>query len=185
MDDKKIIELYWLRNEKAVDETRTKYGSFINHMAFNILRVTEDAEECENDTYLKLWNAIPPDRPEYFRAYIGKVVRNLAISLYRKNTAAKRSSGVYVLLSELEECLPSSDDVESEIDAKYLSSVISDWLRSLSEENRIIFIKRYWYGESVKDIAAQSDFSPKELSSLLFALRKKLKKELSEKGVTV
>ncbi len=185
MDDVKIIEMYFARNEKAVDETRTKYGGFINHIAFNILKVSEDAEECENDTYLRLWNAIPPDRPEYFKAYIGKVVRNLAISLYRKNTAAKRSSGMYVLLSELEECLPSKESVEAELDAKYLSSVISEWLRSLSEENRIIFIKRYWYGESVKDIAAQSDFSPAELSSLLFALRKKLKKELTEKGVTV
>lgn len=185
MDDKKIIEMYFARNEKAVDETRTKYGSFINHIAFNILRIPEDAEECENDTYLRLWNAIPPDRPEYFKAYIGKIVRNISISLYRKNTAAKRGSGVDVLLSELEDCIPSSESVEAEIDAKYLSSVISEWLRTLSEENRVIFIKRYWYGESVKDIAAQSDFSPAELSSLLFALRKKLKKELTEKGVTV
>lgn len=185
MDDLKIIELYRSRNERAVDETRLKYGGFIRHIALNILGIIEDAEECENDTYLKLWNAIPPDCPEYFKAYIGKIVRNISISLYRKNTAAKRSCGVYVLLSELEECIPSKESVETEIEAKYLSSVISDWLRTLSEENRVIFVKRYWYGESVKDIAAQSDFSPAELSSLLFALRKKLKKELTEKGVTV
>ena len=185
MDDKKIIAMYFAREEKAIDETRAKYQGFINYIAFNILGVIEDAEECENDTYLKLWNSIPPDRPEYFRAYIGKIVRNAAISLYRKNKAAKRNCGVYVLLSELEECLPSKDNVEEEIEAKYVSCVISEWLRSLSEENRIIFIKRYWYGESVKAIAGNSDYSPEELSSLLFALRKKLKRELSEKGVAV
>ncbi len=185
MDDKKIIELYFSRNEKAIDETRGKYGKFIGCIAFNILGVVEDAEECENDTYFKLWNSIPPELPEFFKAYIGKIVRNTALSLYRKNKAAKRNCGVYVLLSELEECIPDPVSVEDEVEANYLSGIISDWLYTLSEEHRAVFIKRYWYGESVKLIAEQSDFSPSELSSLLFTLRKKLKRELTEKGVNV
>ncbi len=185
MDDVKIIELFFCRDEKAIHETAGKYGDFIRRIAFNITGLKEDAEECENDTYLKLWNSIPPDCPEYFKAYIGKITRNTALSLYRKNTAKKRYGGVYVLLSELEECIPSSVSVEDELDAKYLSSVITNWLYTLTEENRAVFIKRYWHGESVKDIAGELGIKPAKLSSLLFSLRSGLKNELTEKGVSV
>ncbi len=185
MDDIKIIEMFFSRNERAIKETQKKYGEFMHYIAFNITGQNEDAEECVNDTYLKLWNSIPPQRPDYFKAYIGRIVRNAALSLYRKNKAAKRNCGVYVLLSELEECIPSSDNVEEEVEANFLSTVISDWLRTLSEEDRALFIKRYWYGVSVKDIAAEFDISSNKLSSQLFALRKKLKEELTEKGVVI
>lgn len=185
MDDKKIIELFFCRDERAICETADKYGDFIRFIAFNVTGLHEDAEECENDTYLKLWNSIPPDMPEFFKSYIGKITRNTALSLYRKNKAAKRNCGVYVLLSELEECIPDPVSVEDEVDANYLSRVISDWLYTLSEEHRAVFVKRYWYGEAVKEIAERLKLSPSEISSLLFTLRRKLKRELAEKGVNI
>ena len=185
MDDKKIIELFFARKESAIRETALKYGDFIRCIALNITGIREDAEECENDTYLKLWNSIPPECPEFFKAYIGKITRNTALSLYRKNKAAKRSCGVYVLLSELEECIPDPVSVEDEVDGNFLARIVSDWLYTLSEEQRAVFIKRYWYGEAVKAIAQQLKASPSEISSLLFSLRKKLKRELAEKGVNV
>ena len=185
MDDKKIIELFFGRDERAIRETADKYGDFIRYIALNITGLKEDAEECENDTYLKLWNSIPPDAPEFFKAYIGRITRNTALSLYRKNKAAKRNCGVYVLLSELEECIPDPVSVEDEVEANYLSRLISDWLYILPEEHRVVFIKRYWYGEAVKVIAEELNFSPSEISSLLFTLRRKLKRELREKGVSV
>ncbi len=185
MDDKKIIELFFKRDETAIRETAGKYGDFIRYIAFNITGLREDAEECENDTYFKLWNSIPPDFPEFFKAYIGKITRNTALSLYRKNKAAKRNCGVYVLLSELEECIPDPVSVEDEVEANFLSRIITDWLYTLNEEHRAVFIKRYWYGEAVKSIAQELKLSPSEISSLLFTLRKKLKRELTEKGVNI
>lgn len=185
MDDKKIIGLFFSRDEAAIRETADKYGDFIRYIAFGITGIREDAEECENDTYLKLWNSIPPEFPEFFKAYIGKITRNTALSLYRKNKAAKRNCGVYVLLSELEECIPDPVSVEDEVEAGYLARIISDWLYTLPEEPRSVFVKRYWYGEAVKTIAEQAGSSPSEISSLLFTLRKKLKRELTEKGVVV
>lgn len=185
MDDTKIIELFFVRDENAIRETSGKYGAFIRHIAFNITGRHEDAEECENDTYFKLWNSIPPECPDFFKAYIGKIARNTALSLYRKNTAMKRSSGAEVLLSELQECIPAAETVEAELDAKYLASVISRWLYTLSEESRAVFIKRYWYGESVKSIAGRLGVSPSRISSLLFSLRGQLKKEFAEEGVVL
>ncbi|MBR3766858.1 MAG: RNA polymerase sigma factor [Clostridia bacterium] len=185
MDDVKIINLFFARDEKAINETQNKYGEFIHFIAFNIMEKNEDAEECVNDTYLKLWNSIPPERPLSFKAYIGRITRNSALSRYRYNKAEKRDCGIYVLLSELEECLPDNTSVENEYDGKLLSEIISVWLKTLSPDNRAVFIKRYWYGESVKDLAEKMGVAPSKLSSLLFSLRKQLKKELERKGVTV
>lgn len=185
MDDNSIISLYFSRNENAIAETQNKYGGFIRTVSFNITEKIEDAEECENDTYVKLWNSIPPECPENFKAYIGKIARNCAISLYRFQKAAKRDYGISVLLSELEECIPSAYSVENEVDGNYLSSVISSWLYSLSEENRVLFIKRYWYGESLKSLSEMSGLTVPKLTSLMFSLRKKLKKELELKGVYI
>ena len=185
MDDSRIIELFFLRNEEALKETEKKYGSFIHITAFNITGTSEDAEECANDTYLKLWNSIPPEKPVYFKAYVGKLVRNTALSLYRKNKAAKRDSALSVLLSELEDCLPTAVTVEDDYDGKYLSGVISAWLYTLSEENRVLFIRRYWYGDSLKELSEKTGMPTEKLASLFFSLRKKLKKELEGKGVNV
>lgn len=185
MDDIDIIELFFQRSEKAVAETQKKYGEFIRAIAFNIMGRAEDASECENDTYLKLWNSIPPERPECFKAYLGKITRNSALSRYRFNNAAKRDCRTIVLLSELNDCIPSENSIENEFDSVFLSQVISDWLRSIDEESRNLFIRRYWYGESIKELAEKMNVSPSKLSSLMFTLRKKLKKELIRKGVNI
>lgn len=185
MDDNIIIEMFFNRDEKAIAETQKKFGEYIHSIAFNISGTTEDACECENDTYLKLWNSIPPEKPVNFKAYLGRIVRNSALSLYRKNKAVKRDSGVYVLLSELEECLPSKTTTEDEADANYVSSLISSWLRTLSQDDRVLFVRRYWYGDKVKDISDMAGMPSKKISSKLFALRKQLKDELSQKGVNV
>lgn len=185
MDDSMIIDLFFERSQSALSETERKYKSFIYSIALNILSVKEDAQECENDTYLKLWNSIPPQRPDNFRAYIGKITRNSAISILRYNKASKRDSGAYVLLSELEDCLPDFSGTDSEADGKYLSELISFWLKTLSDEQRVLFVKRYWYGESISALSEQTGKSPARISSQLFSLRKKLKKELIEKGVSI
>ncbi len=185
MEDINIIGLFFQRNEKAIAETQKKYGEFIKAVAFNITEKAEDVIECENDTYLKLWNSIPPERPEYLKAYIGKITRNSALSRYRFNTAAKRDSKLNVLLSELEECIPAVNNVEDEFDSAYLSGIISDWLYTIDEESRALFIKRYWYGESIKKLSEQTGISSSRLSSRMFSLRKKLKHELTVKGVNI
>lgn len=183
MDDNSIICLFFSRNENAVSETQNKYGGYIRTLAFNITEKIEDAEECENDTYIKLWNSIPPENPLNFKAYIGRIARNCALSRFRYQNAAKRDIGISVILSELEDCIPSSFSVEDEVDAKELSSLISSWLYALTEENRVLFIRRYWYGESLKDLALRSGMSVSKLTSRMFSLRKQLKKELEQKGV--
>lgn len=185
MDDSKIIELYFSRDEGAVEETQKKYGELILSIAKNITGKEEDAEECENDTYLKIWNSIPPEKPQYFRAYIGKIARNCALSLYRKNKSAKRDCGAYLLLSELEECLSSSESTEADFDARVTGEIISSWLYTLKEKERAVFIKRYYYGESVRNISLIWGETPERTASILYSLRQKLKKELERKGVVL
>ncbi|MBQ9945787.1 MAG: sigma-70 family RNA polymerase sigma factor [Clostridia bacterium] len=184
-EDSVIIEMFFGRNERAVEETQKKYGEYIKAIALNILNYEEDAAECENDTYLRLWNSIPPERPLNFKAYSGRIARNCALSRYRYLRAEKRDCNMSVLLSELEQCLTADNDTEKEFDGRYISSVLSDWLRSLSAENRVLFIRRYWYGDGIGELAERAGLSPQRLSSLLFSLRKQLKKELTEKGVSI
>ena len=133
MEDKQIIELYFERNEQAIRETENQYGSFCLRIAMNILSIREDAEECVNDTYYSVWKQIPPTVPVSFRAFLGRITRNLSISRFRAMRAKKRYSGMEVLLSELEDCVPSSVNVEQFMEAKQLSEYISDWLDSFSE----------------------------------------------------
>ncbi|MBE6789754.1 MAG: sigma-70 family RNA polymerase sigma factor [Ruminococcaceae bacterium] len=185
MDDNAIIELYFQRNESAVRETAVKYGGFIRYVAFGITGNNEDTEECENDTYLKIWNSVPPERPEYFKAYIGKIVRNCAIGIWRKNTASKRNGGLTVLLDELSECIPSKESVEDEFLVRETAEIINAFLGTLSKEDRAVFILRYYYGDSIKNIAERAARSPSDISSKLFRIRNKLKKELEKEGVAV
>lgn len=185
MDDINITEMFFNRDEGAIEETQKKYGEYIRAVAYNITGTAEDASECENDTYLKLWNSIPPERPDNFKAYLGRIARNAALSIYRKSSAAKRDPGSFVIFHELEECIPSSFSTEEHADAEYVSSVICAWLKSLKAEDRVIFVKRYWYGDSVGDISVSSGFSASKISQRLFSLRKKLRKELAEKGVNI
>lgn len=185
MEDNKIIELYWQRKESAITETAKKYGSFCHRIALNILTLQEDAEECVNDSYYSVWNRIPPTRPNSFKTFLGRIVRNLSISRYRKNHAQKRYSGIELLLSELEDCIPAATQVEEVIEGQQLSALISDWLESLSAEERTLFIRRYWFGEELQQLAKEFRITPNALAGRMLKLRKALRRQLEEEGITL
>ncbi|MBP5152243.1 MAG: sigma-70 family RNA polymerase sigma factor [Lachnospiraceae bacterium] len=185
MEDTKIIELYVNRDEKAITESQNKYGRFLTFLSKNILTAKEDAEECVNDTYLTAWNRIPPIIPESLKAFLGRLVRDISISKYRANHAAKRYSGMDVLLSELEECLPSKDSVDEGIERTELTRIINGWLLTLPSETRTLFVRRYWYGDSVKTLAFESGCSQNTMAQRMFNLRKSLKETLEKEGVPV
>ena len=181
MEDMKIVELFWERDESAINHCSDKYGKWLRTIAYNILLNREDSEECENDTYVKAWNAIPPARPQILKAYLGRIIRNLSINRIEEKCAKKRG-GDNLLLSELSECIPSDTSVEAQIELKELTDLIATWLGGLIKEERIIFVRRYWFGDSVKVIAADLKATPNRISGTLFRLRKSLKERLEKEG---
>ena len=185
MEDEQIIKLYLGRSEKALAETQKKYGSYCFRIAKNILTVREDAEECVNDTWNLSWNKIPPTIPASLKAFLGKLVRDIAISRYRANHARKRYGGIEVILDELEECIPSDFDMEKYYDNQQLSDFLNYWLGELPKEDRVLFIKRYYYGDTVKKLAKGAGCTENQMAQRMLKLRKKLKLFLWEKGVKV
>lgn len=185
LDDDKIIDLFYKRSEQAIEELSKKYGAVCSKVARNILRNGLDAEECVNDAYLGAWNTIPPKRPEPLLAYICQIVRNLSITRYHANTAAKRNSFYDAALDELEECLASAVTVETEISARELSELLDRFLATLDRENRIIFLRRYWYSDPVSEIAAVFHMSSNSVSARLSRIRRKLKKFLKQEGYCI
>lgn len=185
MEDLQIIELYWRRDEQAITETDGKYGPFCHRLAMNILRSFQDSEECVSDTYQKTWETIPPQKPDSLRAYLGRIVRNLSISRYRALHAQKRYSGLEVLLSELEDCVPTPDNVQRTVEAGELSGLIAAWLETWGEEDRALFLRRYWNGESVKELARAVGVSPNAMTKRLLRLRESLRVYLEREGVAV
>ena len=181
MDDLDIIELYFCRDEKALTETAHKYGNYCYTIAFNVLNSIEDSKETVNDTYLELWNTIPPDRPTFLSAFIGKITRRLAIGRWRKNTAVKRGNGEFeVTLDELSECISDNTNVEKIVEGKLVVSTINEFLKKLPDTERNVFICRYWYADSVKSVAKQFGFSKSKVKSMLMRTRTKLKQKLAE-----
>lgn len=183
MEDIQIIELYWQRNEQAIAETSSKYGAFCFSIAKNILSVHEDAEECVNDTYHQVWNVIPPQHPIKFRPWLGKIVRNIALNLWNKNHTQKRYAGMTELLSELEDCIPASQTIELEIEEKELTEHIDRWLRSLDREDRILFVRRYWNGVALRDLANEKGIAPGKLAQRMYRLRIGLKAALEKEDI--
>lgn len=183
MDDEAIIELFWNRSELALGETKKKYAVLLRTIANNILHNSLDVEECENDTYLHTWESIPPLRPANLKAYLAKIVRNLAIGRLRKNLALKRGGGIIITpYEELEECIP--DERRAALpDMERLREGLDSFLQMLSKEQRIIFMKRYWYSCSVNEIARQTGRKEKYITNHLYLLRKKLKQHLERQGV--
>ena len=183
MEDEQIVQLYFDRNEQAISETANKYGSYCTSIAKNILGSREDAEECVNDTYLNTWNAIPPHRPAALSTFLGKIVRNLAFNRYRHNTADKRGGGeIAAVLEELSLCVSGDDDVARAYETKELVSAINDFLGTLSTEKRSIFICRYWYTDSIAQIAARYGMAYSAVAMALSRTRTKLHSYLSERG---
>jgi len=185
MDDQEILDLYWQRSERAVEETELKYGGYCGTIALNILSVREDAEECVSDTWMHAWQAIPPERPSFFKAWLGKVTKNLALSRWRMAHRQKRFAGFEAVFEELEECLPGGEPAEDLAEAAELSEILSEWLRNLKEEDRYLFIRRYWYGDAVKDLSKHTGYSVNRISLRLSRLREKLRNHLEKEGIAV
>jgi RNA polymerase sigma-70 factor (ECF subfamily) len=185
MNEKEIIDLFWERSEIAISETSKKYGSYCYSIAYNILSNDSDAQECINDAYLAAWNSIPPTRPNIFKTFLGRLTRNISLDRYDYNTAKKRKSDFDILLSELEDCIFSAADTEKEYYNGQVSKMISNFLRTIDKEQRTIFIRRYWYSDSIKDISALFGLSDSKVKSMLFRTRSKLKLYLEEEGVVL
>ena len=185
MDDRRIIELYWERSEDAISQTEQKYGRFCRSIAYNILHNDEDSEECVSDTYLKAWDEMPPKRPEKLSAFLGRITRNISLHRYDHRTAQKRGgSEVTLALDELGECISSKESVENTIDDLELAALLNRFLAALAPQNRIIFVRRYWYLYSIKEISAQLGVSESKIKTSLFRTRNALR-TLLEKEDTV
>ncbi len=182
--DKRIIDLYFARSEEAIAETGRHYGGYLSTIAHSILGSPEDTEECVNDTYLKAWDSIPPARPYSLKAYLAKIARNLALHRYEKAMAEKRGGGeIPLVLSELDECLPDRSSVEDGINESILTDALNRFLGSLSKEQRIVFLRRYWYNASIAQIALDMSMTEGKVKSILHRLRAKLRLVLEKEGI--
>ena len=183
LEDSKIIELFFDRSEEAITELSKKYGQVCKSVAENILNNQLDSEECVNDAFLAVWNTIPPQKPEHLLSYVCRIVRNLAIKKYHANTAQKRNSIYDVALDEIKECFPSSVSVEDEIESVEFSKEIDRFLESMDKQSRILFVRRYYYSDSIEDLAGLFRTSKHNISVRLSRIRKNLKKYLIKEGV--
>jgi len=183
MDDAKIIELYVARSEDAIAATAAKYGKLCRYIAMNILRSIEDSDECVNDTYFGAWNAIPPQKPNKFSAFISKITRNLALKKYEYVSAAKRNPEVVISLSELEDCVSGRDSIETELENRRIEKTISDFLWQQDVEKRTVFIRRYWYFEPIDSICGRCGFSQSKVTSMLYHTRQRLREHLESEGI--
>ena len=182
MDDTRIIELFMLRDEKAIAETASKYGKKLYQLAKGILRNEGDAEESVNDTYLKAWNTIPPQRPKYYFAYLSKICRYLAFDKLDWNHAQKRNAHIVELTFEMELCLPDLRN-EMRLEAEEIGQLLNQFLDTLSKENRLVFMRRYWYLESIQEISKRYRLSESNVKTRLHRTRTKLKKFLEREGI--
>lgn len=183
MKDEEIIDLYWTRQENAINETDKKYGRYCRTISFNILQNNEEVRECINDTYLNAWNSIPPKKPNILKIYLGKITRNLSINQYKRKNSQKRDYTLEIALEELEECISSNSDVEEELHYNELVNRINCFLSELKEEKRSIFIQRYWYLYSIKQISDNNNMAENNVKIILWRLRKQLADYLKEGGL--
>ena len=184
LSDEAIIELYWQRDEGAIDATDKKYGRYLYTIAYNIIHDSMDCEECVNDTYLGVWNRIPPTRPNIFQVFLAKIMRNIAIDRFRQNTASKRvPSEMVVSLSELDNCITYGSSMEEAYVIKEISRVLNTYLHTLSSHDEFIFVCRYYYSDSVVNIAKMLGVSEKTVYRRLSELRGKLKEILDKEGL--
>lgn len=186
MEDKRILDLYWARSERAISETADKYGRYCHFIAYGILQNAEDSEECVNETWLKAWGLMPPKRPDRLSTFLGKITRNLSLNRYKQYTAEKRGGGQTALaLDELQECIPASDRVERIVDDLVLTEVLNRFLASLPAERRKIFMRRYWYLSSVKEIAEDFGIGESKVKMALLRSRNELKNLMEKEGIAL
>lgn len=184
MNDNQIIKLFFARDEDAIQQTDRKYGTRLTGLAVNIIRNNEDAQECVNDTYLKTWDTIPPAKPDHFYAYLAKICRFFAFGRLDWNHAAKRNGEVVALTREMEACIPSSWQ-DTSVDSGEISRLVSLFLRQQTPENRMIFVRRYWYGDSVSELALRYELSQSAVLMRLSRTRSKLAAYLKKEGISV
>lgn len=183
-NDEAIIDLYWARDPQAIEETQLQYGEKLNRMAFQILENREDSEESVNDTYLRTWNSIPPQRPQFFFAYLAKICRFLCFDLLDRKNAQKRSAAVVELTDEMQQCIPDSRQ-ENSAQSEQIGHSISIFLREQSKQDRLLFMQRYWYGKSIKELAQEMNISESSTKVRLHRIRSKLKKFLESEGIWI
>ena len=183
MQDERIVDLYWQRNESAIHETQQKYGRYLTKIAYNILADLEDSRESVNDTYMRAWKAIPPHRPQVLSTFLAKITRRVAIDMVRRRTRNKRvPSECTSSLSELEECLSDKNTPETKMDGYMLEGAINKYLRTLPEETRNLFIGRYFYMDSLKEAARYCGMTESKAKTLLYRTRLGLKEYLEKEG---
>ncbi|MBR6987695.1 MAG: sigma-70 family RNA polymerase sigma factor [Clostridiales bacterium] len=183
MEDENIIRLYWDRDETAIEETSKKYGKYCFSIANNILCSREDSEECVNDTYVKVWDSIPPKRPSIFSAFIGKITRNISLNRYKLNNAEKRGgSNMYIVLDEIGEIVSGQPGPEEEAVMSDMTAAVNEFLAALPAEKRIMFVRRYWYADDVKSIALRMGTSENNISVSVRRIRNNLRDYLIERG---
>ena len=188
MDDSRIIELFFKRKESALENVRLKYGQRLFRTAMNILSNIQDSEECVNDTLFKAWEAIPPNRPAMLGAFLAKISRNIALNKWKAKNAERRGGGETTLvISELEDCIPSpsSNSPEAEYDSNVTTAAINDCLNAMNQTMRVVFVLRYFHGESIANISERFGMSESKVKSMLHRSRKKLKVNLEREGIVV
>ncbi|MCM1223873.1 MAG: RNA polymerase sigma factor [Lachnospiraceae bacterium] len=186
MDDKGILDLYWARSEAAISETAVKYGRYCHSIAYQILHSAEDSEECVNETWMKAWESMPPKRPERLSVFLGKITRNLSLNRYRQDNAQKRGGGqVPLALEELQECVPAAGRMDQVIDDMSLAEILNEFLAALPTEARKIFMRRYWYLSSVREIAEDFHIGESKVKMTLLRARNELKSRLEKEGIAI
>ena len=182
MEDEKIIELFFARSESAIEGVSKKYGGAMRSLSYNILHDHMDVEECINDTYLSLWNAIPPSRPNPLYAFVCRITRNISLVRYRYNTAQMRSRSNTVSLDEISNCIPGTETVDEQIGQQELTETLNEWLDTLSNKNLFIFMRRFWYMDSIDSIAEWLKMSPSAVSRRIARMKDMLYRLLKGKG---
>lgn len=186
LEDSRIVELYLLRDEAAIGQTAEKYGSRLRALAFGIVKDRQAAEECENDTYWEAWNSIPPHEPiGYLYAFLARITRHISLNLCRDRSRLKRSALLCELSAELEQCIPAPDDAACRLESLALSQAINGFLRTLDEEKRDLFVRRYWYLDSIADLSKRFALSESKVKTTLFRCRGQLRKHLEQEGYTL
>ncbi len=185
MQDSKIIDLFFERSEQAITELSLKYEKLCKKISMNILGNEEDSLECINDSYLGLWNTIPPNKPDNLKYYLCRIVRNNALKRFHSNTALKRNSFYDIALQELEECIPAENSIERELTSAEITRLIDSFLAIQKKENRIIFIRRYFFGDNIADISTRMRMSENNISVRLNRMRQALRNHLEKEGVEI
>ena len=186
INDQQILDLFWSRNEEALDITMQKYGRILYKVAHNILHNGQDAEECVNDTLMQAWKAIPPKQPDFFGAYLAKITRNFSLQRWRKAGTAKRGGGqVNLILDELGETIPHPDSAEQSLEYAQTVRSINIYMAKMDADSRIVFVRRYFFGDSVQDICTRFSASQSKIKSMLFRARQKLRLHLEQEGIVI